>query len=575
MNSLRHEPNRDKPVSTPQLPGHLAIGVYGGKGSIQDLCLTHKTRFIHRAALIWALLAFAAVIVSYVRRLHMSLDGDYHGWGSACFLTIARAFNELGALHSRFVPIPNNLPVGSDPDVYLHWPPLFSLVLALFLKAFGDAPAAGRVLELIIVILTAAIVMMITHRLFSPTVALLFGFFYLTSRATYQGASAIEPQALAMLFASASVLFFLFAVEPEENAAPRSPSTSRGPTQLPYALIGVICVILTVLTAWDPIFIPFGLLACSVYLRCRAGIRLAFSYISAAVVTFVAIQTDYLLSYPALFKNQFATIAYRAGLNFNGDSSAHLHTFIDQTDYGTQLSLFSAFTKIWQNIFSFLGPFALVASCIVFAIWFKNMRLRERHPDRSIVLLLFGFGLPWIAWYVVMRNYVAIHSYVLVMATPFVAIASAIVLDAIWNFLSASPREKPVLWLMATIFPALLISPLIVNIAFAHQSFEPPKFSDLSPLIEHNTPPNAVVLSPIQSLVPTYYSRRHIVRGIQSDLSLQLSIVEAHAGFQGSPLFLAMLDSDKKCFPATLPHLKVVAEQGDAVVYELADRNAP
>jgi hypothetical protein len=531
-------------------------------------------RILRPAALFWCAVAFAGNIVLFLRSLHMSLDGEYQGWASASCLTMARAFNALGALHMRFVPIQNNLPVGSDPDVYLHWPPLYPLVLAGFLRIFGDRPASGRILELLVVFLTAAIVMLIARRLFSPRVALLSGFFYLACRATFQGGSAILQQPLAMLFASASVLFFLLALKPATNTVPRCPEEQETPLHMPFALLGVFFVILTILTAWDPVFIPFGLFAGAVYLRHRAGMRLGSAYIAAAVITFAGIQADYILSYPVLFKNQLATIAYRVGMHFNADSSVRLHTIVDRTHFSSQLSLFGALASISTFIYTFIGPFAILACCVVFAIWIQNARLRERHPDRSTVQLFFGLGLPWIVWYLLMKNYVAIHSFVLIMATPFAGIACAMVLDAIWRFLSAHPRGRGGLWVMATVFPALILFPLMNGIQSAKVPAETPQFIDFSPLVERSTPPDAVVLSPSESMVPIYYSHRHIVRGIQSDQWLQVSIAQAHTAFPGSPLFLALLDADRKYFPVTLPHLKLLAQQGDAAVYELSGGGA-
>lgn len=537
----------------------------------QDSQPAHSLRLIHRAALVWCSAAFAAIVAFYLNRSHIGLEGDPHAWASASCLTMARAFNTLGPLHLRFVPFQNNLPVGSDPDVYLHWPPLYPLVLAGFLRIFGDAPASGRILELLVVLLTAAIVMLIASRLYSSRIALLSGFFYLTCRPAFEEAISILHQPLAMLFACASVLFFLLAVKPATGAVPRTPAAAQAPTHLPYAVLGVLCVVLAILTAWDPVFVPFGLLAGSVYLKNRAGIRLAAAYISAAVITFAAVQADYILNYPELFKNQLATIAYRAGLPFNGESSVQLHTIIDHTNFAIQDSLYILFVNICDNIYALIGPIALLASCLVFAHWFQHARLREDHPERSSVWLIFGLGFPWIAWFAVMPNYVANHSFPLVIATPYAAIACAIVLDAVWTFLSDSPQRKPILWVMVSVFPLLVIFPLVRGI---HVHDEKPQFSDLSSLVERSTPPTAVVLTPCISFVPVFDSHRHLVRGIQSDQWLQRAINQAHTAFPGSPLFLALQNSDRVDFPETLPRLHLLAQQGDSEIYKLDDGNA-
>jgi hypothetical protein len=530
-----------------------------------------ETRFIRHTALIWCSMAFVAIIAFFLRRLHVGLEGDPYISASASCLTMARAFNTFGALHMHFVPFQNNFPVGLDPDVYLHWPPLYPLVLAGFLRVFGETTlAGGRILELLIVLLTSAIVMLIASRLFTSRVALLSGFFYLTCRPSFEGSLSILHQPLAMLFASASVLFFLLAVKPAAHADLQNQTDTQAPTNLPFALLGVLSVILAILTAWDPIFVSFGLLAGAVYLRHRAGIRLAIAYISAAVLTFIGVQANYILNYPVLFKNQLATIAYRAGMHFNGDSSVRLHTIIDRTHYAIQDPPYILFLQICDNTYKLIGPIALLGCCLAFAVWFRSARLREHHPEPSSVWLLFGLGLPWIVWFIAMPNYVSIHTFPLVLATPFAAIASAVMLNAIWNFLSTGPRHKTILWVMVYIFPLLVLFPLIRAI---HLHADTLQYGDFSSLIRA-TPPNAVVLTPCVSFVPIYYSRRHLVRGIQSDQWLQRSIIEAHAAFPGSPLFLALQDSDRKDFPDTLPHLALLAQQGDSEIYELVDKSA-
>jgi hypothetical protein len=77
------------------------------------------------------------------------------------------------------------------------------------------------------------------------------------------------------------------------------------------------------------------------------------------------------------------------------------------------------------------------------------------------------------------------------------------------------------------------------------------------------------VLSPAESAVPIYYSGRHIVRGIQSEEWLRQAILQAHAVFPDSPLFLAVQDRDREDFPKSLHALKPIAREGDSTIYPL------
>jgi len=522
-----------------------------------------------KPAAFWFAVAALSLVVLYARLLHLSFDGDVQGWASASCMTMAHSFNQLGALHTHFVPIQNNLPLGSNPDVYLHWPPLFPLLLSFVTRILGDHESPARLFALVITLGTACIVVAITRRLYGTRAGLLSGFFFLTARATFEGGRAILHQPLAMFFGSAIVLFFLLAVD-APSAAPHSAAPSSASRKRLFAILGFVTTICTVLSAWDPIFIPLGLLLASIYLRRRYAARLAALYLFAAVITFVVVQADYILSYPALFKNQFATIAYRAGIRFNANSSMGLHTIVDSVHYGlNQLSFLGTYSHILRWIFQDFDTFVLLAAFLFLAFWLQS----NRRKNDAAVYIMGGLCLPWLLFYILMRNYVAIHPFALVLGAPFLAIASGFVLDRIWELLNtadaAGSGRNYLLQVMIVILPLLTLYPLLVNIRDAKIPSDVPQFHDLSALIQRNTPPNAVTLSATESAVPIYYSNRHIVRGIETPDLLRLAIPQARADFPGSPLFFAVQDIDRPAFSDTLQQFSVVAKQGDSTLYTI------
>jgi hypothetical protein len=517
-----------------------------------------------KPAALWFAIAALALVVLYARLLHLSFDGDVQGWASASCMTMAHSFNQLGALHTHFVPIQNNLPLGSNPDVYLHWPPLFPLLLSFVTRILGDHESSARLFALAITLATTCVVVAITRRLYGARTALLSGFFFLTARATFEGGRAILHQPLAMFFGSAIVLFFLLAID-----APAVVPSSASRKRL-FATLGLVATICTVLSAWDPIFIPLGLLLASIYLRRRDAAQLAGLYLFAAVATFVVVQADYILSYPALFKNQFATIAYRAGIRFNANSSMGLHTIVDSVHYGlNQLSFLGTYSHILRWIFQDFDTFVLLAAFLFLAFWLQS----NRRQNVAAVYIMGGLCFPWLLFYVLMRNYVAIHPFALVLAAPFLAIAGGFVLDRIWELLNTADATRNgrnyLLQVMIVVLPLLTLYPLFVNIRDAKIPFEPPQFQNISALIQHNTPPNAVTLSATESAVPIHYSSRHIVRGIETPSLLELAIPQARADFPNSPLFFAVQDIDRPAFSDTLQQFTIVAKQGDSTLYTI------
>ena len=259
--------------------------------------------------------------------------------------------------------------------------------------------------------------------------------------------------------------------------------------------------------------------------------------------------------------------------NIAGHPAARLHTIVDNVHYTTsQLSFIGTYSHALRWIFEGFGTFTLLAPFLFLALW-----LRPNHRvNTAAVYILGGLGLPWLLFFVVMRNYVSIHPFALVLAAPFLAITSGFVLDCIWNRLHtatvADNNNRHLLWVMLVILPLLTLYPLLMAVRNARTPFENPQYQDLSIVIQHNTPPNAVTLSTAESAVPIYYSDRHIVRGIVTPDLLRLAIPQARAAFPGSPLFFAIQDIpeiDRARFTNLLQQFNPIAHQGNSTLYAI------
>jgi hypothetical protein len=167
-----------------------------------------------------------------------------------------------------------------------------------------------------------------------------------------------------------------------------------------------------------------------------------------------------------------------------------------------------------------------------------------------------------------MRNYVAIHSFPLVLAAPFVAIAAGFVLDRLWTRYSASPADKPILWTLLIGVPLLAMHPLLIQ--YRDSMMQPkPEFESLSAIIHDDTPPEAVVLTSAESLVPVYYGQRHVIRGVNTDAWLNLSILQARKEFPDSPLYFATRSEDASKLASGLTLLVQERQLGDSTLYRV------
>src|SRR5206468_11295223 len=64
----------------------------------------------------------------------------------------------FGLFELGFVPVQNNPPLTASPDAYLHWPPLYPVVLALVFRLFGDGVIVHHLSSVALVFGAAAVV---------------------------------------------------------------------------------------------------------------------------------------------------------------------------------------------------------------------------------------------------------------------------------------------------------------------------------------------------------------------------------------------------------------------------------
>ena len=71
-------------------------------------------------------------------------------------------------------------------------------------------------------------------------------------------------------------------------------------------------------------------------------------------------------------------------------------------------------------------------------------------------------------------------------------------------------------------------------------------------------------------MVVPYYSRRHVVRLVDSDERLDARLSHMNSNFDsGTPLLLALRPGDAERFPRALAKYPVVALEDDLIVFDL------
>src|SRR5436190_21735478 len=87
---------------------------------------------------VWLGVAVLLTVIANKSALSIPFD-----WMSADSSVIAQSFVHNGVLALGGVPINNNPPLGLQPDAYIHWPPLFQILLSVAFRAFGESEVVG------------------------------------------------------------------------------------------------------------------------------------------------------------------------------------------------------------------------------------------------------------------------------------------------------------------------------------------------------------------------------------------------------------------------------------------------
>ena len=439
---------------------------------------------------------------------------DYpHTFVSADVATTARTFMTVGIFHLHGVPVNNNPPIDSN-DYYTHWPPLLPILLSLCFRVFGVSERVAHLLMLCVLVTTAILVFRIGQRWLGTLGGPLAGYFWLTLPVTLQFGHLVVQQPLMTMFMVAAVLAFF-----EGRHA-----------------VGAVLLFLGALSSWEIVLVAVGLLLAS---RWRPQLRrhavVAVIGTGAGVLCVAAL---YLWNTP-----QLAVEALEYAKFYMGTSSSNLHLLASQQ---TKISSGEQIGRMLLNNVLMLGPIGLGAI----------LQLgKARVPNQGLILV--SLATPWLVWCVVMKNHVARHHFELVIAAPLVALALA--------WMAVTPSSKPlgkIVALTAAVGVQIMIFPKPV----ISDGYDPTALIRYAQNIRQATEPNAIVVAPLHSAVPLYYSERHIVRDVSSTESIAQQLPILQREFPGGPIYFAVPPS----FAATLPAGPVVSSTSDAVIVKLS-----
>ncbi len=501
-----------------------------------------------------AWLAVAAVITLAAHATALGRAFDHpHAWVSAHFATMARAFVEHGVFGLGGVPVQNNDPLGAQPDVYLHWPPLFSMLLAGVFHLFGATEANALWLMLCILATTAAVLYRLVARTASTTAALVAVLVFLAMPVTVLYGRLVVHLHLAILGMLIAVLAFV--------EATRGPEVARG-----WAIGGMAALFAAVWASWEPVFVCPALLAAALRRRRAGEIRLAVAYAAVAATAVATVGGLYAAQAPDLIAELWQTVRYRMGLASYTPPRFDPHVLFQLDDYARQPSRLD-FPWLVAARLELVGQIpALALGAVLISAW-----VRRGQNGREFIAVL-ALLAPWVSWFVVMFNHAWLHEYEMALAAPALAVATGLAGGALVEIaarLDRSATRRTLEAVLIVALPAVLVLPMIPAARQAGSQAATRALVDYGREIAAATAPGAVVLAPSSSMVPVYYAERHVIRGVRTDALVTRVVAETSTRFPSAPVFLALLPEERAAFPDAARRWPVARESPHLVLFAL------
>jgi 4-amino-4-deoxy-L-arabinose transferase-like glycosyltransferase len=493
---------------------------------------------------LWTIIAVALTATLWIATINRPFDTEPHAWASAHMAVMARSFSHEGVTHLRGVPVQNNPPLGTQPDRYIHWPPLFAILLGFTFKVFGDSVATAHVFVMLLNVIYLAVLFKLARYCFNKQVAILSVFGVVTLPVFFQYSTLVWTVNAGMIAIMAAIYCFLRATE----------ST----LDWKWIYVGMAAIVIGTLLSWEPILVGFALLAVALVMKSKDAIRAAIAYACTGVVAMAVLLAIYVTASPELRTDLWHTIAVRFGGQY-GSGTVPIHALFDSMWYDGQPSgRWSAYARI----------FVLIGLLTLFAIGGLLLWLWEkRYETKAQCFAIGGLLGVWLGWFLVFPNHVYNHDYQWLLGAPLGGISIGVALNALSERIHGSLR-----WLNLVALPIALLVPLAGEAAHAYKDREvvPTWYVEYGLDIGQNTPSSAVILSNFPSMVPVYYSDRHILRYVHDEDTLRIINREVWDVFPNSDVYFATTSDYSPRFPCVLANFPIVKQMPHLVLFKMS-----
>jgi hypothetical protein len=490
-------------------------------------------------------LAMALTALSWFATINRPFALEHAAWADAHMALMARAFAREGILNLHAVPIQNNPPISSEPDTYIHWPPLFAILLSLAFDILGESLPIVHGFVMLVNLIYLIIFWRLVNYCLGKDIALasLFGIMVLPIFIQF------SPLVWTVNAGLGTIMLAIYCF---------LRGTKTG-ADWRWLSAGIGAVAIGTWLSWEPILLGFALLALALWQRSKPRIIAAGAYALTGVTMMCLILTIFVVSSPGLRADLLATARYRMGGVYQTPSTT-IHALVDRSYFVGQTTWRQLAVVTLTRVQLIGGSIGLVALAGLF-LWTWEKRAEKREAFFAVG----GLMGVWVGWFVLFPNHAYVHAYQWLLAAPLAGMAIGSAIIALSDSESGWPR-----WLGCIVLPSVLLVPLVQGtrefVALARRDQSAASILNYANEVRADTPPSAVVLSSYPSMVPVYYSQRHVIRYVNDEETLRVVNQSVRNVFPQEDVYLAIQPSEASLFPCASSRFPTITRTDDLIL---------
>jgi hypothetical protein len=328
-------------------------------------------------------------------------------------------------------------------------------------------------------------------------------------------------------------------------------------------------------TSWEPFLALPGLLLAYGFNRRPELLKAGFCWAMAAGAAGASTLAIFSLSDPEFFADLWSIFTYRLGLTQYLPQSTrihpvegHLETVDGLNAFSSPLHFFDAYIVRTQL---FCGSLGIIG---IFALLLTMARHRRANDNNSFAVLVLPLCTFWLGWAIIMQGHYIIHEYQLILASPLLAIGVTCLYSLLNEAVSAMQDSWSRQNLKMLTNLALPCAILFLGVSSAAVTVrveaEPWQLANFGRRIKAEVPAGAMVVTSEMSMVQTYYSKRHVIRGVPDGAHLESKLGTMQDICPGCALYLAVRRQNAEKFRGVLDRLQPVFEDDNFIIRKIS-----